>query len=73
VGQAVLHAQQQAPLQAVDLLQAAAVRGQQFGGGRRGGARTSATKSLIDTSVSWPTALTIGVTQAPRRGPRLLR
>ena len=28
------------------------------------GARTSATKSLIDTSVSWPTALTIGVAQA---------
>ncbi|MNC34504.1 hypothetical protein D3C75_829390 [compost metagenome] len=28
------------------------------------GARTSATKSLIETSVSWPTALTIGVTQA---------
>ncbi|VVN19460.1 hypothetical protein PS623_04215 [Pseudomonas fluorescens] len=28
------------------------------------GARTSATKSLIETSVSWPTALTMGVTQA---------
>ena len=38
MGQAVLHAQQQAPLQAIQaLLQAAVVGGQQLGGGRRGG------------------------------------
>ena len=63
--QLVAHAQHQAPAQAVEtLLQVAGVGRQQFGGGRRRRARASATKSLIDTSVSWPTALTIGVAQA---------